>query len=504
MKKLFTLFALCTLTLAANATKYNYLCGITDLTVDTLASTTKNQFTITFSQKCKNTAEYTSKPETFYTSTVKIVLNSDDRTLEGVYTTEGASRTSNSANINDQTINMVNTEFTSGSTSRVLYKDENYVSRFVINKEADGSYSIGECTLYFSQRLNQTNIYVYNYSYDAEHILEQGISQTPFVFGYTGEYVTAVYNYDMTVNGISVIRDDSEYDAIRYFLTLSCSGTCRENNDVRNYEVQLAIYPSAANIAGSYSTQGSGASNLLWSQNCYVKDLKINKQRNLANDSVSTIQIKDKGNKQYSFYGGTLTCTDVDLNYQAVYGKKRIEAVHYYHFSDNDGEGIPFGYDEENTTVDLTPTKVVVEATTEGGEASGFSLTVPATAEGVNYTVYIDLASTSLAGVHTYGNTLGGWTKVECGSSISNEASTGSTVTINAKSGNTYTLSGSLLCENGFTYNLKSFDFQYGTSTGTDQVSEGRTDATKVLRNGVLVIEKNGKRYTAQGVEITR
>lgn len=76
MKKLFTLFALCTLTLAANATKYNYLCGITDLTVDTLQSTTKNQYTITFSQKCKNTAEYTSKPETFYTSTVKIVLNS--------------------------------------------------------------------------------------------------------------------------------------------------------------------------------------------------------------------------------------------------------------------------------------------------------------------------------------------------------------------------------------------------------------------------------------------
>ena len=111
MKKVFMLLALCALTMVANATTYNYLCGITDLTVDTLKSTTKNQYTITFSQKCKNTAEYTSKPETFYTSTVKIVLNSDDRTLEGVYTTEGANRTSNSANVNDQTINMVNTEF---------------------------------------------------------------------------------------------------------------------------------------------------------------------------------------------------------------------------------------------------------------------------------------------------------------------------------------------------------------------------------------------------------
>ena len=78
--------ALCALTMSSEAAFRRYLCGITELTVDTLQSNTKNQFTITFDQKCKNTAEY-SKPETFYTSTVKLVLNSDDRTLEGVYTT---------------------------------------------------------------------------------------------------------------------------------------------------------------------------------------------------------------------------------------------------------------------------------------------------------------------------------------------------------------------------------------------------------------------------------
>ncbi|MBO6307078.1 MAG: hypothetical protein J6M55_06190 [Paludibacteraceae bacterium] len=503
MKKVFMLLALCALTMAVNASTYNYLCAITELKVDTLQSTSKNQYTITFSQKCKNTAEYTSKPETFYTSTVKIVLNSDDRTLEGVYTTEGASRTSNSANINDQTINMVNTEFTSGSTSRVLYKDESYVSKFVINKEADGSYSIGECTLYFSQRLNQTNIYVYNYSYDAEHILEQGISQTPFVFGYTGEYVTAVYNYDMTVNGVNVTRDNSDYEAIRYFLTLSCSGTCRENNDVRNYEVQLAIYPSAANIAGTYATQGN--SSLLYAPNCYVKDLKISKQRNLANDSLSSVMIKDKGNKQYSFYGGTLTCTDPDMNYLAVYGKKRIEAVHYYHFSDNGGEGIPFGYDEENKTVELTPSKVSVDETTEGGETTGYSLTVNATSEGINYTVLLDIESATLAGTHSANSSLSTWSKVERGSS-SSYISSGSTVTINAKGGNGYTLSGNLLCENGYTYVLKAFDFNYGNSTTTGIENLSPTlpsrEGVKILRDGKLYLMYKGTMYDVQGKRI--
>ncbi len=494
MKKVFMFMALCALTMAANATTYNYLCGITDLTVDTLKSTTKNQYTITFSQKCKNTAEYTSKPETFYTSTVKIVLNSDDRTLEGVYTTEGASRTSNSANVNDQTINMVNTEFTSGSTSRVLYKDENYVSRFVINKEADGSYSIGECTLYFSQRLNQTNIYVYNYSYDAEHILEQGISQTPFVFGYTGEYEAAVYNYDMTVNGISVLRDDSDYDAIRYFLTLSCVGKNREDNTERNYEVQLAIYPSSESIVGTFATQGG---NLLYSSNSYVKDLKINKTRYLANDSLSTIQIKSKGTNQYSFYGGTLTCTDVDLNYQAVYGKKRVEAVHYYHFSDNEGAGIPFGYDETSKEVELTASKISVASVLDG-----WQITVTAAdANSVSYSLLMEIESESIDGTFTYNNGLSAWSKVERGQSSWYVAS-GATLTINKKSNGNYTISGNLLCENEMTYILKPFDFSY-TATGIEAISDQPSGVSKkVLLDGQIYLIYEGQMYDVQGKEV--
>ena len=346
MKKFSLIVAFIFTALAANATVRNYLCGITSVTVDTLQSTTKNQFTVTFHQKCKNTSEYTSKPTTFYESDVKIVLNSDDRTLEGTYTTIGADRNSNSANVNDQTINMVNTEFTSGSTSRILLKDTNYVSTFVIE---NGYYYIGECKLYFSQRLNQADTYIYNYCYDAEEILNEGISPKPFVFSYSGEYVQSFYSYDLTVSSLDIEYSQTGSNQHRYFLTMQCTGIERETNEERNYEVQLAIYPSEENIAGTFTTN-TGA--LLYASNSYVKDLLLPKQRYLANDSTSSVTIADKGDNKYNFTGGPLICTDVDQNYQAVYGKKRVEATHYYYFnSNNGGNGIDFSFDGENASL---------------------------------------------------------------------------------------------------------------------------------------------------------
>lgn len=491
MKKVFMFMALCALTMAANAVNRNYLCGITSIKVDTLQSSSKNQFTVTFEQKCKNTAEY-SKPTTYYTSTVKLVLNSDDRTLEGTYTTEGASATSSSANVNDQTINLVTSEFTSGSTSRVLRSD--VVSTFTIEKIGEKQYQISDGTLYFTQRVNKTDNWTYYYSYDAEEILTEGISKKPYVFGYSSEYQAAVYNYDMTVNGISVLRDDSDYDAIRYFLTLSCVGKNREDGTERNYEVQLAIYPSSESIVGTFATQGG---NLLYSSNSYVKDLKINKTRYLANDSLSTIQIKSKGTNQYSFYGGTLTCTDVDLNYQAVYGKKRVEAVHYYHFSDNEGAGIPFGYDETSKEVELTASKISVASVLDG-----WQITVTAAdANSVSYSLLMEIESESIDGTFTYNNGLSAWSKVERGQSSSYVAS-GSTLTINKKSNGNYTISGNLLCENEMTYILKPFDFSY-TATGIEAISDQPSGVSKkVLLDGQIYLIYEGQMYDVQGKEV--
>ena len=157
------------------------------------------------------------------------------------------------------------------------------------------------------------------------------------------------YSYDLTVNDLDIEYNKSDYGAHRYFLTMQCTGVERVTNEERNYEVKLAIYPSEENIAGSYATN-SGA--LLYSSNSYVKDLLKNKLRYLANDSTSAITIADKGDNKYNFIGGPLICTDVYLNYQAVYGLKRIEATHYYYFnSNNGGNGIDFSFDGENAVL---------------------------------------------------------------------------------------------------------------------------------------------------------
>ena len=340
------------------------------------------------------------------------------------------------------------------------------------------------------------NTYNYNYCYAEEEILEQGIEPKPYVFGYTGEYQAAVYNYDMTVNGISVMRDDSDYGSKRYFLTLNCVGKNRDNNAERNYEVQLAIYPETESIAGSFATQGS--STLLYSSNSYVKDLKINKTRYLANDSLSTIKIADKGNNQYSFYGGTLTCTDMDANYMAVYGKKRIEAVHYYHFSDNGGAGIPFGYDESSKEVILNASSAAVEET-----INGIEITLQTKdSNNIAYTVYVILESENIDGAFTTNDNLSTWSKVERGVNGSYIAA-GSTVTINAKSGNKHTISANLLCENEFTYKLNAFDFTYvGQPTGIESIQSSAVSTQKVVLDGQMFILRGEKIFDAQGKQV--
>jgi hypothetical protein len=495
MKKIF-LLALCALTLVSNAATYNYLCAITDLTVDTLASSTKNQFTLNWTQKCKNIAEYSSKPQGTYTTTVKLVLNSDDRTLEGTYTTVGASETSSSANVNDQTINLVTSELYYGDTRRLLRSDS--ISTFTIIKVDETHYgiSIGRLCFTAAALANRgKNTYNYNYCYAEDEILTQGIEPKPYIFGYDSEYHEQVYNYDMTVNGISVMRDDSDYGSKRYFLTLNCVGKNRDTNAERNYEVQLAIYPNDESIVGSFATQNSGL--LLWASNSYVKDLKANKQRYLANDSLSTIQIAAKGTNQYSFFGGTLTCTDMDANYMAVYGKKRIEAVHYYHFSDNGGQGIPFGFDENNKEVALTASNAVVESTINGLEITLQTTDSNSTA----YTVYIVLESETIDGAFTTNDNLSTWSKVSRNTNDSYIAS-GSTVTINAKSGNKHTISANLLCENEFTYKLNAFDFTYVKQLTGIENQELKAKSQKLILDGQMFILRGEKIFDAQGKQV--
>ncbi len=502
------------LTISGSATTRNYLCAITELSVDTLKNSSKNQYTLQWTQTCKNTAEY-NKPTTTYTTTVKLVLNSDDRTLEGTYTTEGADPDHASTNVNDQTINLVTSELYYGNTRRLLRSDS--VSTFTIIKIDDTHYGISAGRLCFTAAAMASrgvDTYNYFYCYDSSEILEQGIEPTPYVFGYESGYNQQEYNYNMIVSGIDVEHSDTDFGAKRYFLTVNCTGTCEETGASHSYEVQLAIYPTDESIVGSFATQGS--SNILMATYSYVKDMNTGKLRYLCNDSLSSIQITSKGENQYSFYGGTLTCVDLDANYSAVYGKKRVEAVHYYHFSDNEGEGIPFGWDETNTDVTLIPTKVSVTPLTEGDEPVGYQVTVKAHVEsGIQYEVFLDIESATIDGTFSTGDgSITLWSKISHGSSESYVTS-GTVVTITPKTGNTHTLAANLLCENGYTYQIEAYDFSYGDAITTgisDQQSAVSSQQSptrnageapaKMLRDGQLLIIREGKIFNTQGAQL--
>ena len=485
MKKIYIILLLLIGTLSANAAFRTYLCGITDLSVDTLESTKKNQFIVTFNQKCKNTAEY-GKPDTYYESTVKLYLNSDDRTLDGVYTTEGVDPYSTS-HVNDQTINMVYSEFTSGSTSRLLRRDT--VSTFVITKIDATHYAITECELFFSQRVAQQDTWLYKYSYDANEILTEGIGQTPFVFTYESGFRTQHIHYDMSIQGLSIERHDTDYALERYFITLACKGTNRTTGNTEDYEVQLAIYPENNGIAATYSTFENP--NVIYAPNCYVKE-GDQQRRYLDNDSVSTVQIVDEGNNQYTFYGHTILCSDVDREYQAVYGEELKTHTHYYHF---DNSGFAFTFNPENRTILLTATEVKLSSTADEVE-----LQVEATDNVAVYSVAIYLEGGLSEGEHTTSTVLSRWTCVMRGTAFS-YITDAAHVSIVQKNQNTYTLSATLPCENANTYVIDNFDFTTGSATSVHNVQQGN-NARKRLQDGKLLIEYNGKQYSVLGATI--
>lgn len=466
-----------------------YLCAITDMTIDTLKSTDKNQFTLNFTQKCKYAKEY-QYPNKFYTRTVKLVLNSDDRTLDGVYSTAGASATSSSANTNDQTINLVTSEISYDGNNYVLRSD--VVSTFTIIKIDENTYGISEGELYFTQRVNKTSTWLYKYCYAEEDLPNKDATPTPYEFGWKAGFEQAVYNYDMTVNGISVRHEDTGSGYLRYFLTLNCTGKNRETNVTHNYEVELAIMPMSEGIAGEYSTRDN--TYILDAWYSYVKDLNKKKQRYICLDSISTIMIESTGTNQYSFYGGTLICVDLDLAYQETSGgKKRVAAVHYYHFSD---EGVPFGWDETSTEIVLTGKSINIEPID-----IGLRLTISAEDENhTTYSVLIELENGSLAGDYTYDSGLSWWSKVERGTNNS-YIDNGTTVTINDKGNNQFTISGNLICEDSYTYILQAFDF-INTTTGIEDVQGDKVQSTKVLLDGQMYIIRSQKIFDAQGKQV--
>lgn len=162
------------------ATDRYYKCAVTSNVSVTLTGVTQNKFTVSFSQKGKNMAEYTgTNASKTYNTSVQLVLESNDRTLEGTYSSKN--------DVGNNKINATNSSTSSyvlnGTTKRYIRTgSSDPTSTFTIVKDADGNYFISTGTLcvYYG-----TDNYTYYYSYLESELLIKDIDPVDHDFDYT-------------------------------------------------------------------------------------------------------------------------------------------------------------------------------------------------------------------------------------------------------------------------------------------------------------------------------
>ncbi len=165
------------------AATYNYNTVIQSIEVIQSDAITTNQFTLNITQKGVNSGGSS------YSSTMTMVFESDDRTLEGLYST--LSNATNKLKSADLT-------YKNGTTTNVRALNT-ATSKFKINKVSDGHYNIGDpssntdCQLHFKQT-SPSNSNSYNYFYSYRY--DSGTSGTAttfnqFAFDFTPKYANA-------------------------------------------------------------------------------------------------------------------------------------------------------------------------------------------------------------------------------------------------------------------------------------------------------------------------
>ena len=151
----------------------DYNCVVTSVSVEQSDDITINRFKLTINQS----AVATASGNTAYTNSIELYLDSDDRTIEGSYS---------SANAATNKINRDLTSFNSGSREIRT----NATSTFVINKVSDGVYTIRPCTLCLQNVSTHSGTYNYRYAYANKTNAIAGTT-TNYNFNFTPKYAIA-------------------------------------------------------------------------------------------------------------------------------------------------------------------------------------------------------------------------------------------------------------------------------------------------------------------------
>ncbi len=172
----------------------NYDCAIQTFTIEQSENITQNLFTITFSQKGKSRND-----QKWWGTNVTLVLESNDRTLEGLYSSSNAS--------GNNSINTTSSCIMNGTTRRHILSSP--VSKFEIRKTSDGHYKIYNAnSALYVQNDNNSSKYYYFYCFESSTGAYPNTApndayaeEIEYSFDFTPKYATAPT--DVTASAIA-------------------------------------------------------------------------------------------------------------------------------------------------------------------------------------------------------------------------------------------------------------------------------------------------------------
>ena len=245
MRKIFTIVAALFMTAMAAQADYsntlNYKCGPTEVVVTDLSTPTYNEFKLVIKQKAKNTSEYTK--ETLYDNTVELIIDPDEHSIVGTFTTD------------DYSID-ANTFLKSGSSTRYVSYWE--TSTITIVSKGGNKYAITDGLLQVENSTGKT-LYKYNYCYAADDLNNQDAEKTAFEFTfgeastpdpYANEPKEAI---EKTLN-FSNMYVEGDATPIKFY--------AYDETTYDDIELQFNM-PSYNIPAGSYDVANTGADNTI-------------------------------------------------------------------------------------------------------------------------------------------------------------------------------------------------------------------------------------------------
>lgn len=279
--------------LAAYTNTYSYKCGPTEVVVTDLSTQSDNKFKLVITQKGKNTDEYNK--QTLYDNTVELILNPEEHSIVGTFTTDDYSMD-------------VNTYLKSGSNMRYVSGSES--STITIVSKGGNKYAITDGLLQV-ENSSRTYLYKYDYCYDVDDLNDKSAEKTPFEFTF-GE--APAHTHGTGTEAVTFEKAIKTRDELNQLFKAGGSGYLANDIEcprglVVDRNVKLCLNDKVLNLAGEGNITVNNTSFTLY--DCGTTVRYYDKDTTTGLWTLNTA----KTSGDYSTTGGVITGGKVQYSY---------------------------------------------------------------------------------------------------------------------------------------------------------------------------------------------